>query len=415
MNPMLVLGLLLLAGFIGERTIHRIRLPAVTGYLVAGLLVGPHVLGLLSRETVSAFSVINGFALALIAFTIGKEFEWRYLRKLGSRVVTVTMAQGLTAFAITTVLVGVASGQWILAVLLGAIATATAPAATLVTLREMGAHGTLTDTVLAVVAIDDALAILVFGLAVPAVRALGGTQSFSLATALGRPILEVVGALLLGGAFGELLVWALRPLRRQSAQVTVQLAAIALCSGVATTFHLSPLLAEMMAGMVLVNSLGGAKRIMDHIDDFAYPVYVAFFVLAGASLHLDYLLKVGWLGALYVVGRTLGKVFGAYAGATLARYPSVVSKYIGLALLPTGGVGIGMMLMVQQRFPELGRTVTALVLGAAIVFALLGPVGVKIAVQAAGEGSAEETTTEVGRTSAGTSGGGDSARGKAKP
>lgn len=387
MNVVLYLGLILLAGLIAGKLIRYLRLPEVTGYLIVGLVMGPSLIGLVTSGTIAALEPINTIALSIIAFTIGGELSLKQLKKCGKSATLIAAAAVLGALILVTVTLHFFLGvEFYPALILGSIATATAPAATIMVMRQYKAKGPLTDNLLAVVAIDDAMCLIVFGLAVAIARVLSGKVSGGLAAMVVSPFWELFGSLLLGAITASVLLAFATRLKELPDRLVVVLAMIFATAGIAELLHLSSLLACMAMGCAAVNILPReTDRLFSMIKSIDTPIYVIFFVLAGANLQLGMLAKVGAVGVAYMVSRALGKIAGASIGAKLSQAPSTVVKYLGLALLPQAGVAIGVTLVVQQSFPEISSLVTTVILGSVVVYEIVGPFFSKMAITKAGE------------------------------
>lgn len=378
-------AVLLIASLLGARLAQLLHLPAVTGYLLAGLVLGPSVLGVFSPDESSLLAPINDLALGTIAFSIGSEFQWKKLAKLGASVTWITLAQGLGTFLmVDLVLTFVLHQPQQIALLLGAIATATAPAATLLVIREYKARGPLTDMLLAVVALDDALGIIVFGIISAACKAmLGGASGWQ--SMLLAPLWEIACSLAIGAILGYLLGIFSRRLRSADQLTCLTIGSVLLVAGIAPHFELSLLLTAMMMGTVVVNLLTEHQRVFRSISGLEAPLYAIFFTLAGAGLDFRVLLSTGAIGVGYILARALGKVLGAAAGATLTHASPAIRRYLGIALLPQAGVAIGLTMLAAREFPELGNLLTTLVLAGVFVYELIGPPCAKLAVVGAGE------------------------------
>lgn len=401
----LVLAILLSAGFIAAKLGQLFRLPSVTGYIIAGLLLGPSGLHLVTGATIgSNLEHFTQIALMLIAFGIGEHLDITRLRRSIKSVGCIGLAETTGAFlfvsigcyfmAVTTD-VGAEGWQKIdiiaLAVLLGAVSVATAPAATLLVMRELKAAGPLTTILMAVVAVDDGLAIIMFGMTVSAARHLVGFGDSSLVFAFLSSLLEIFGSLFLGIITGLLIDYIVNKLRSQSEMLTVGLALLLLCGEGARIFELSPLLAGMAAGFTIVNRDFRDVRLFRALNAFEPPIYVLFFTLAGSQLHLSALVLAGWLGLVYFFLRVFGKVVGAFIGARIASAPPVVQQYLGFALVPQAGVAIGLVFLIQSD-PELApfsTVITPVVLAGVVISELIGPVSARYAVEKAGEAAGQ--------------------------
>lgn len=361
------------------------KLPAVTGYLVAGMIIGPSIASIVPARIVSSLGFIESLALAFIAFGIGKEFQWENLKRVGPGIVTITVVQGLAAVIFVTAGLLILGQPLALALVLGAIATATAPAATTLVMKEYQADGPMTRTLLQVVALDDALGIIVFGMVVPLSRALETGASLNLLEVLSRPVMEILGALFLGFALGVALAFAVKKVDGYRNGRLWVIGAVLAGAGLAEILGWSELLLNMALGTAFVNSTKEGQGLAEDVDETVSPVYVPFFVLAGASLDLSLIPRLGFLGAAYLLLRSAGKVSGAWLGSSMARAPEAVKRYLGLGLLPQAGVAIGMVSIIRQSFPEFAGVVTTVILGSVMVYELLGPVMARIAIFKAGE------------------------------
>ncbi|HEY8345544.1 MAG TPA: cation:proton antiporter, partial [Bacillota bacterium] len=272
------------------------------------------------------------------------------------------------------------------ALIFGAISSATAPAATIMVLREYKAKGPLTDHLLAVVAIDDALCLIAYGLATAVAKVISGKVTGGVAAMIAAPIWELLGSLLLGAVFAVVLMTVSRRFREHHDKLVVALGMIFAVAGIAEFLRLSSLLACMAMGCTAVNLVPKeTDRVFRIIKSIDTPIYVLFFVAAGANLHLGVLAKVGLVGVVYIISRVLGKILGAAFGAKLGQASATVRKYLGLALVPQAGVAIGVALLVQQDFPEIAGFVTTVILGSVVVYEIIGPFCSKMAITKAGE------------------------------
>lgn len=387
MNIVLFIGLIMMIGFTVGKLINYLRLPAVTGYLVAGLCFGPSVLGLISPEVISTLNPINSIALGLIAFLIGGEFSLKQLKKCGKTSIVIAFVQAMGAFVFVTLSLTLLGGvELYKALIFGAISTATAPAATILVLRQYKAKGPMTENLLAVVAIDDAICLIVFGLCMAIAKVMAGKITGSLLMMVATPLWEILGSLLLGGLFGWLLLVVSARFNEQADKLVVTLGLVLGLAGLADALQLSSLLTCMTMGCVVVNLFPQeSDRLFNLVKSVDTPIYVLFFVLAGANLQLELLQKVGLIGVIFIISRVLGKMSGAWLGAVISHAPETVRKYLGLGLIPQAGVAIGLSLMVQQNYPEIAEVVTTVVLGAVVVYEIIGPFFAKLAITKAGE------------------------------
>lgn len=385
MNVLLKLGVILIVGLLGGKIARLFKLPNVSGYLVAGLLLGTSFFKIVSPADVDAFAVISEVALAIIAFSIGSEFLLKDMRKLGKSIVVITLLEviGAVAVVFSTMYFGFKQ-PFAFSIVIASMSAATAPAATLLVMRQYRARGPLTSTVLPVVALDDVFGIMAFGIAMSVARLSMGSN-LSLLQMLVQPGVEIFGSLALGAVLGLGLWWLSRGAADRDELQGISLAAIAVATGLANHFHLSPLLTCITMGTALVNLQPNSARVFGSVNDFAAPVYVLFFALAGASLDLGILMKVGVMGVFYIFARAAGKMIGAAAGAKMVNAHPNVTKYLGLALLPQGGISIGLSVLVRQLLPEYAPAITTIIMFSVLIYEVTGPIFAKIAIAKAGE------------------------------
>ena len=385
MHTLFYLGIAMVAGLIFSRIVKKVRLPNVTGFLVAGLLIGPCCLKLVPSEALEGLNIITTVALGFIAFSIGGEFRIASIRAIGKNVIIITLFQSLLAAALVDIVLCVCGFNTSESIILGAIATATAPAATLMVVRQYKAKGELTNTLLPVVAMDDAVGLVVFSVssAVASTLSSGGPVSvYSMAV---KPLIEIVLSLASGSLLGLLISVSMRFFHSRSNKLMICIAGVVLGEAVANQFGLSDLLVCMSVGAVFANLRDDALDVMDLCDGWTPPLFMLFFVISGAELDLAALPTVGVLGLIYIVVRALGKYFGAYLGAVVVKASPNIRRYLGITLLPQAGVAIGMAQMALATMPEFGARIQAVVLAATLIYELVGPVATKIALTKAGE------------------------------
>lgn len=381
---LITLGALLLAGLAVESLGRRTALPRVTLLLLFGILIGPEGMGLLPGAVADQwFEPITTLALVMVGFLVGERFSVNRLREHGRVVVTTSVIEALGTAAVTALGLLALGAPAPLALLLGGVACATAPASTYDVVSEEAASGPFTDTLLGVIAIDDAWGLLIFSLAAAGAAAMIGDAAgpgFLL-----HALREIGGAVLIGAVLG--VAAGLLTQRVQAGEPTVLEAAgiVLLTAGVATQLEVSFILAAMVLGAVMTNVARHHERAFHEIEHLEWPFVVLFFVLAGASLQLAALAEVGLVGAGYVVLRVVGKLAGAALGGRIAGAEDSVQRWMGLALMPQAGVALGMALIVEQRFPVMGGTLLPIVVGATVVFELLGPMCVRLALRRSGE------------------------------
>ena len=383
---MFYIGLLIVAGMLGGKLARVLKAPSVTGYLLAGILVGPAVFNIVNQSILGNMAVVSEMALALIAFTIGSEFNFKRLKKLGKNIFIITVTQALLTFTfVFSICFFLFNKSLAFSLLLGAISCATAPAATIMVIKQYKADGPLVRTLLPVVAIDDAICIIVFGISLSLSKTSVSNEVLSVSHMIWRPLIEISASLLLGLVAGFIFTISHKYFRSDEETLIAILGLVIMTSGIAIIFNLSALLACMMIGATVANLLGDRKRIFHLANCFCPPLYLLFFTVAGATLHLRELTHIGYLGIAYLIARTLGKILGAAIGAKSTAAPKTIVKYLGLGLLPQAGVAIGLGTLANSSFPNIGAQLMTIVLGGVVFFEIIGPFCAKYAITKAGE------------------------------
>ena len=416
MEALLAIGIAMFAGLFLSRLTSKLNLPDVTSYLVAGLLVGPLCLGrlnipglgLTSFEAVEELGLLNDVALGFIAFSIGSEFRVSSLRQIGRQAAIVAVFQALTATLFVDaalLLLHLVLGDKLpvtTCIILGAIATATAPAATLMVVNQYKARGALTNMLLPVVALDDAVGLIVFAISSGIAKALG-SGAISVVSILVNPILEIILSLgmgmLLGWIFSEVEIY----FNSNSKRLSLAAAFVVLCTalsklhfslGGGVEIGFSSLLVTMMCATVFCNLCDFSEQIMYQVERWTAPIYVLFFVLSGAELDLTVFadLAVVGIGVVYILARSSGKIVGSNASARMTRCDDSICKYLGVTLLPQAGVALGMSVLVAAQFGAEGALVRNIVLFSVMIYELVGPTLTKMALTAAGDIKPKPTT-----------------------
>nr|MBN2276190.1 cation:proton antiporter [candidate division Zixibacteria bacterium] len=379
---LLSVGMVILLGLLGGKVFHRFKIPRVTGYMLTGLVLGPSVLGLLSSETLVDIRMVNDIALGLILFAIGGEIELQHLKAMGLRVIYIALAESAGAFAAVFIFSFLISRDWSLAVLLGSISIATAPGVTLLVIREYRGRGPLTDTLLAVVAINNVLCLIVFRL-IFAVYSLD--QGIELVEIVYELFKELLGSILIGGAVAAAITFWEQKIDDLSELLLVIIGGLLVGIGLAKTIGISHLMVCLIIGAITNNLSMMHRLVYGELRQTEMPFYIAFFVLSGASLHLGELTGLGILGTAYLVMRPAGKYLGSYlAGRRYKAEPQVINN-LGMALLPQTGVAIGLVITVSESHPEMGRVIGTVILSSIIVYEGIGPFLTRLALSRAGE------------------------------
>lgn len=391
MNTLLALSIAIAAGLAMSRLAKVVRLPNVTAFLVGGLLVGPSVLGILPADVTAGFAVITEAALGFIAYSIGAEFKISYLKRIGAKPLTITAFEGLGAVLcvdaalIACSLLGVPGFDLPMCIALGAIAAATAPAATLMVIRQYKARGPVSEMLLPVVAMDDALGLIAFAISMNIAQALSSGAAVTVMSMLVAPLIEIAGSVALGAGLGVALSYLARFFKSRGNRLALTIAFVFLALALCDMWGLSNLLCIMMIGALMTNLCPVAGSILEQTDRFTPPLFLLFFVISGAELNLSVLPTVGLVGVCYVVVRALGKWLGAFIGSRAVHAHPNVQKYLGFTLIPQAGVAIGMAQLALTRLPAYGRQIQAVVLAGTLIYELIGPVITKIALTRAGE------------------------------
>lgn len=376
---------MIFSGMAFGRLVKLIKLPNVTGYLLAGLIFGPSVLGIIPKDTIDSISVISEVALGFIAFSIGNEFKMSYFKKVGISPIVIAALEALGAVVAVCAVLVAFGNDLSFSLVLSSIAAATAPAATIMVIRQYKAKGPVTETLLSVVALDDAAALMLFGIAVAVAGMLNSSANVSVAGMILSPIVEIVGALVIGAVLGMLLTFFVRFFKKDGNRLSLAAGFVFAGIGIADMLGVSSLLLCMALGAVFVNFSKQSLPVMKVVDSITPPIFILFFVASGAALDLSVLPTLGVVGVIYVVFRVVGKVLGAYLGAAMCRCDKKIKKYLGYALLPQAGVAIGLSLAATTVVPEYGQTIRAVVLCATFIYELIGPAVTKIALKKAGE------------------------------
>lgn len=390
MNELSSLGLILLLALLAGHLVQVLRIPEVTGYILAGIALGPSVLGWVSAENLQALEVLSEVALGLILFSIGSVFEKRLLMRFGRRVLLLTAIESALAAALVAGGILLLGQSWQTALLLGAIAIATAPASTLMVIRECNGKGVLSDTLLGIIAVNNIFCIIAYSMVAAAIDLTAGWQGVanlfpSLYHALYPLLWQLIGSVALGFLVGLMLAgWSTHV--HETGEMLILLAgSILLCVGVARIFELSPLVASLAVGATMVNLSQRSRRLFDTLAGTDPPFYAIFFVIAGADLDVMAIPEMGLLGIVYLSARAVGKFLGASFGARALGLEPKVQKYLGFALMAQAGLAVGIMLAVEQRYPEYAATVKTVVLSSVALYEMFGPISARFAIVRSGE------------------------------
>jgi Kef-type K+ transport system membrane component KefB len=392
-NMLFLLGFIILAASAVGQLFRRLGIPQVVGFIIAGVILGPSALSIIPIEMNDNLSFLSEIALGLIGFDMGGHLRFTELRRLGKSILFIVMFEAFGAFAL------VASGVYLIsrsvptALVFGALASATAPAATVDVLAEYQSDGPLTTTLLAVVGLDDAVSLLLFSAAAAIAEAYLRGTSVSVLAMMEIPLIEISESILIGAGFGLALNWIMRRINGRHDNMAIAIAAVFMCVGLSDPLHISLILTSMVMGIVVVNrNHEHGDYIRFTIEQAGPVIYVLFFALIGARLRIDLLPAMGAIGIAYVVLRSTGKYAGAWIGGRLGEAEPAVQKNLGLALLSQAGVAIGLAMSSYDRFcacgelgEEIGELVLNVITATTLVVQIIGPIGVKIAITRAGE------------------------------
>lgn len=395
-------AIILLAGFLTTRITKLLRLPNVTAYIIAGVLIGPFCLDLIPQTVISGMSFLSDVALAFIAFSVGEYFRISSLKNNGGKIVVITLFEALTASLLVFILTYyILKLDLAFSVVLAALASATAPASTMVTIRQTKAHGDFVDTLLGSVALDDVVSLVAFSVAISLAMATAGGKVSVQDVAL--PIVYNLALIAAGFAFGYALKFLMNK-RSTDNRLIIAIAFLFAICGIGAALNVSPLLGCMTMGTVYINVTDDDK-LFKQLNYFSPPILLMFFVSSGLNFRIDSLFDVNSsiggiplivVGASYFLVRIIGKYAGAYIGCTITKKPKETKNYLGLALIPQAGVAIGLVAMAARILGgEDGTTLQTVILSSSILYELIGPACAKLALYLSKSYGREESEKEV--------------------
>ena len=398
LTSLLIVGMLLLAGFYTGRGIRFVKLPSIIGFMIVGVLAGPSLLNILGSPTLEGLSFITEIALGFVALSIGLELKIGTLKQQGSGIVLIILLESLAAFFAVSAGVYLVTKDVVLALLFGAIAPASAPAGTVAVIDEYRARGSLTRALYAVVGFDDGFGIIIFGFASAFAKSMlnveSGGPAATLSALIAKPFLEIGLSVGIGSVIAFVFCLPLHKISSQRDVFVLTFAFVLIATGICVRLRLSVILTNLILGIVAVNTQPEKviRKIRTEITQALPLLFVLFFILAGAHLRLSLLPSLGLVGIVYILARSGGLVGGSWLGALLGRAEKKIRTYLGLGILSQAGVAIGLALVVGQRFAEfgargsaIGSTVITTITASCIVFELVGPILTKYALTKAGE------------------------------
>lgn len=382
------IALMLFLGFLMTRLTKKLRLPNVTAYIVTGILIGPYCLDLIPQSVIGGMDFLSDIALAFIAFSTGEFFKLSTLRKNGMKVVVITVLEALMATAVVFVVTYFVLGVDLsFSIVLAALASATAPASTVMTIRQTGAHGDFVDTLLQVVALDDVVGLIAYSVAISLALALNmGAAALNAASVL-QPIAINLGVFLLGGLFGVFLKWLMPKKRSTDNRLIISISLLFAFCGICAMLDVSPLLGCMSMGTIYIN-ITNDEKLFKQLNYFTPPILLLFFVRSGLSFKLDALVNTSTavgttplllVGIVYFFMRIVGKYAGAFLGSKLVNKPKETRNYLGLALIPQAGVAIGLAALGARTLGgEAGIALETVILASSVLYELVGPACAKL-------------------------------------
>ena len=405
MDELTSLGLILLLALLSGHLVRYVRVPEVTGYILAGVALGPSVLGWVSHENLAALQVLSEVALGLILFSIGSVFEFSLFRRIGPKILYLALVESTLAAVLVSAGMLAVGQSWQVAGLLGAIAMATAPASTLMVIREVDSSGPLTDTLLGIIAVNNLFCITAYSLVaayIDLTTGLGGSFLSTLYRA-GFPLIwQLIGSAALGFLVGLMLAGWSRQVRETGEMLILLAGSILICVGLSRLLDLSPLVASLALGATMVNLTRKSRRLFGALAETAPPFYAIFFVIAGAVLDVSLVSSMGAAGLIYVLARASGKLLGSRLGAQWLGMEPAVRRFLGLSLMAQAGLAVGLTLSIDDRYPGLAPQVSTIVLASVVVYEMIGPISTRFALVRSGEAVLPHRS--VGRPNADVSG-----------
>ena len=388
-NYLLLAGIAIGLGFLIGKGTHLMKITGIVGYIAAGIILGPDVLGVIHLSS-GEIETMTNVALGFVAFIIGGELTISLLRKMGKSIIAIIIGESIGAFFVVFIGVYFLTNNLPLAILFAAMAPASAPAGAVAVIHEYKAKGKLTNSILAVVGFDDGLAVLIFAFSIAVVGVLlSGVLSVS--TMLFEPIKDIGGALIIGSGVGLIFAVIFKRLIEREEIIALTITAIFITAGLSVLLDVSLILACMSLGMIVINVYPqDNKPVFEHIKSISLPIYILFFVIAGINLHLGLLVSIGAIGIVYIICRSMGLIGGSYLAALASKADPVIRNNIGLGILSQAGVAIGLSLIASSKlsdlgYPEVGTLIVTVVAATSVVFEVIGPLSARFAIMRSGE------------------------------
>ena len=391
MNELSSIALILLLALLAGHLVKFIHVPEVTGYILAGIAVGPSMLGWINEQNLASLSIFSEVALALILFSIGSIFEFRRFREVGKTIVVITLIECALVTSLVTAAALFMGQKWETALLLGTVAMETGAASTLMVLREYNADGPLTQVITGAIAINNLVCLTCFLLLTSGLQLagrLGMGDGASLYSTVYSVIWQLIGSAALGYLVGLLLAAWSTKVTEHGETLILLIGSVLLCAGLAVLLNLSILVVSLVLGATTANLSAHTGRLAQVQSRTDPPFYAVFFVIAGAHLQLGLLKTLGLLGLAYILARAVGKLTGTYLGSKLVKAPRSVSARLGPSVLAHAGLAIGLVLSLSRQYPQVNAELTAVVLGGILVYEVIGPISVRKMILRAGESHA---------------------------
>lgn len=398
LEPLLIVGIMAGLAFYTGKSMKWIKLPSIIGFMIVGVLLGPSLFDIINEEFQEKLTFITDIALSFVALSIGLELSFQTLKKQGMGIIAAIVTESFMAFIVVTGLLYAVTGDLPLSLIFGALAPASAPAGTVAIIQEFKARGPLTNALYSVVGFDDGLGIIIFGFAAAFAKSLLaqeiGMEAGSVLSLIGKPMIEVGLSLVIGVGIAAVFSILVRRLKSGRDIFILLFSFVLLSSGICHTLHLSIILTNMIFGIVIVNTqrFTLVEKVHNELTKIMPLLFVLFFTLAGANLHISALPSLGIIGLLYIIGRSSGKISGATAGAYIGKLPDNIRKYLGIGILSQAGVAIGLALIVKSEFVEfgehgayIGASVITTITATSIFFEIIGPILTKVALSKSGE------------------------------
>ncbi len=389
-NYLLIAGFAIGLGLLIGKGTHILKITGVVGYIIAGIIIGPEVLGIVKLTPIEIETITN-LALGFVAFIIGGELTFSLMKKMGKSITAIIIGESIGAFIVVFLGIYLITHHLPEAIIFAAMAPASAPAGAVAVIHEYKAKGKLTSAILAVVGFDDGLAIFIYAFAIAFASLILTSGIFSASNLIITPFIEIGGALLIGAGNGIFFGFILKRLFEKEQIIAIALTSILLTSGLSLMLGVSVILSCMALGMVVINIFPqDNKPVFEHIKTISLPIYVVFFVIAGLNLHIGLLLVSGLLGLVYIICRSMGLIGGSYLAALLSKADPLIRDNIGFGILSQAGVAIGLALLASNKLvdlgrPELGTLIVTTIAATSVVFEIIGPLSARFAIMRAGE------------------------------